>query len=128
MKRFAVKKQNKKKKKKRKDDAEATYEHETRRHSIVIRPWACLPDGESDFRLRTKASGLEIVKSGNLSGHPPTTKPTGKGGALRPPLFPLGNAVGVGRLDSQSQAILGSACGFLSVSTLRSSSLRLVDG
>ena len=34
---------------------------------------------------------------------PPTAKPIGKGGGLRPPPFPVGFAVGGGRLDPQNR-------------------------
>ncbi len=50
------------------------------------------------FRLRTTASWPEIGDFGGLNG-PVTPKPIGKGG-LRPPPFPMGFAVGGGRLDS----------------------------
>ncbi len=48
-------------------------------------------------RLLNNASGPEIVDLGRSKRAPPTAKPTGKGGELRPPPFPMGFAVGEGR-------------------------------
>ncbi len=58
---------------------------------------------ECYFRLLNKASGPEIVDCGGSERPPPTAKPTGKCRGRSPPPFPMGFAVGRGRLDPQNR-------------------------
>ncbi len=55
------------------------------------------------FRMRNNASGPETVYFGGSKLPPPTAKPLGKGGGLRPPPFPGCFVVGRGHLDHRNK-------------------------